>query len=154
MKGRLEEAKAELEAEKLKLAHTTVTSPIEGVVAKKIANIGEVIKPGQPIAVIVDLKNIWVEANLEETKVEKVRPGQLVDLKVDAYPKTKFTGNVVNIGAAAASEFSLIPESRSAGNFTKVTQRIPIRIEVVDPAQQLRPGMMVVVGIDTRNSKE
>ena len=153
-KGKLEEAKAKLKAERLKLAHTTVTSPIDGVVAKKIANIGEVIKPGQPVCVIIDLNNIWLEANLEETKVEHVRPGQLVDLKVDAYPKTEFTGKVVSIGAAAASEFSLIPESRSAGNFTKVTQRIPIRIEVIDPAKQLRPGMMVVVGIDIRDNKQ
>jgi membrane fusion protein (multidrug efflux system) len=153
-KGKLEEAKAKLKAERLKLAHTTVTSPLEGVVAKKIANIGEVVKPGQPVCVIIDLNNIWVEANLEETKVEHVRPGQLVDLKVDAYPKTEFTGKVVSIGAAAASEFSLIPESRSAGNFTKVTQRIPIRIEVVDPAKQLRPGMMVVVGIDIRDNNK
>ncbi|MES0445955.1 MAG: HlyD family secretion protein [Desulfobacterales bacterium] len=153
-KGKLEEAKAKLKAARLKLAHTTVTSPIEGVVAKKIANIGEVVKPGQPVCVIIDLNNIWVEANLEETKFEHVRPGQLVDLKVDAYPKTEFAGKVVSIGAAAASEFSLIPESRSAGNFTKVTQRIPIRIEVVDPAKQLRPGMMVVVGIDIRDNKQ
>jgi membrane fusion protein (multidrug efflux system) len=153
-KGKLEEAKAKLKAERLKLAHTTVTSPIDGVVAKKIANIGEVIKPGQPVCVIIDLNNIWVEANLEETKIEHVRPGQLVDLKVDAYPKTEFAGKVVSIGAAAASEFSLIPESRSAGNFTKVTQRIPIRIEVIDPAKQLRPGMMVVVGIDIRDNKQ
>jgi membrane fusion protein (multidrug efflux system) len=153
-KGKLEEAKAKLKAERLKLAHTTVTSPLEGVVAKKIANIGEVVKPGQPVCVIIDLNNIWVEANLEETKIEHVRPGQLVDLKVDAYPKTEFAGKVVSIGAAAASEFSLIPESRSAGNFTKVTQRIPIRIEVVDPAEQLRPGMMVVVGIDIRDNNK
>ncbi|MBW2575025.1 MAG: HlyD family secretion protein [Deltaproteobacteria bacterium] len=153
LKGKLEEAKAELEAARLKLAHTTINSPVAGVIAKKIANIGEVIKAGQPVAVIVDLNNIWVEANLEETKVEHVCPGQPVDLKVDAYPNTKFTGKVVNIGAAAASEFALIPENRSAGNFTKVTQRIPIRIEVVDPAKQLRPGMMVVVGIDIRNKK-
>jgi membrane fusion protein (multidrug efflux system) len=152
-KGKLEEAGAKLEAARLKLAHTTVTSPIEGVVAKKIANIGEVVKPGQPVCVIVDLNNIWVEANLEETKVEHVRPDQFVDLKVDAYPKTEFTGKVVSVGAAAASEFSLIPDSRSAGNFTKVTQRIPIRIEVVDPPKQLRPGMMVVVGIDIRNNQ-
>ena len=153
-KGKLEEAKAKLKAERLKLAHTTVTSPLEGVVAKKIANVGEVVKPGQPVCVIIDLNNIWVEANLEETKIEHVRSGQLVDLKVDAYPKTEFTGKVVSIGAAAASEFSLIPESRSAGNFTKVTQRIPIRIEVVDPAEQLRPGMMVVVGIDIRDNNK
>ncbi|MBU0987195.1 MAG: HlyD family secretion protein [Proteobacteria bacterium] len=149
LKGKLEEATAEFEAARLKLDHTTVTSPIDGVVAKKIANIGEVITAGQPVAVIIDLNNIWVEANLEETKVEHVRLGQPVDLNVDAYPKTRFTGKVINIGAATASEFALIPENRSAGNFTKVTQRIPIRIEVVDPAEQLRPGMMVVVGIYT-----
>ena len=150
LKGRLEEARGALAAAKLKLDHTTVSSPIDGVVAKKVANIGEVIKPGQTIAVIVDLNNLWVEANLEETKLEHVRLGQEVDVKVDAYPGTKFTGRVVNIGAAATSEFALIPESRSAGNFTKVTQRIPIKIEVMHPAHQLRPGMMVVVGIDIR----
>jgi membrane fusion protein (multidrug efflux system) len=131
-----------------------VTSPIDGVVAKKISHIGEVIKAGQPVAIIVDLNNIWVEANLEETQVEHVRLGQSVDLNVDAYPNTRFTGKVINIGAATASEFALIPENRSAGNFTKVTQRIPIRIEVVDPAEQLRPGMMVVVGIDIWKTKK
>jgi len=154
LKGKLEEATAELEAARLKLAHTTVTSPIDGVVAKKISHIGEVITAGQPVTVIVDLNNIWVEANLEETQVKHVRLGQSVDLNVDAYSKTRFTGKVINIGAATASEFALIPENRSAGNFTKVTQRIPIRIEVVDPAEQLRPGMMVTVGIDIRKTKQ
>lgn len=154
LNGRLKEARAALELTRLKLAHTTVTSPIDGIVAKKVAKPGEVIQPGQPVYVIVDLNNVWVEANLEETKVEHVRPGQSVDLKVDAYPKTRFSGKVVNIGAAAASEFSLIPDSRSAGSFTKVTQRIPIRIDVIAPAQQLRPGMMVVVGIDIRDAKD
>ena len=154
LRGKLEEARAALTAAKLKLDHTGVTSPIDGVVAKKVANLGEVIKPGQTIAVIVDLTKVWVEANLEETKVQHVHLGQEVDLKVDAYPRTRFTGKVVNIGAAAASEFALIPENRSAGNFTKVTQRIPIKIEVTTPAYQLRPGMMVVVGIDIRRGKE
>jgi len=153
LNGKLEEARAALELAKLKLAHTTVTSPINGVVAKKVAQLGEVIKSGQPIAVIVDLDNVWVEANLEETKVEYIRLGQTVDLKVDAYPKTRFAGKVVNIGAAAASEFALIPENRSAGSFTKVTQRIPIKIEVLDSTRPLRPGMMVVVGIDIRAAK-
>ena len=153
LRGKLEEARGALTAAKLKLDHTTVSSPIDGVVAKKVANIGEVIKPGQTIAVIVDLNDLWVEANLEETKVEHVRLGQTVDVKVDAYPGTQFTGRVVNIGAAATSEFALIPENRSAGNFTKVTQRIPIKIQVMNPACQLRPGMMVVVGIDIRSGK-
>jgi membrane fusion protein (multidrug efflux system) len=154
LRGRLEEARGALTAAELKLDHTTVSSPIDGVVAKKVANIGEVIKPGQTIAVIVDLNDLWVEANLEETKLEHVRLGQAVDVKVDAYPGTAFTGRVVNIGAAAASEFALIPENRSAGNFTKVTQRIPIKIEVTNPPYQLRPGMMVVVGIDIRSGND
>ena len=154
LRGKLAEARAALTAAELKLDHTRVTSPIDGVVAKKVANLGEVIKPGQTIAVIVDLTKVWVEANLEETKVQHVHLGQEVDLKVDAYPGTRFTGKVVNIGAAATSEFALIPENRSAGNFTKVTQRIPIKIEVTTPAYQLRPGMMVVVGIDIRRGKE
>ena len=154
LRGKLEEARAVITAVKLKLDHTTVSSPIDGVVAKKLAHIGEVIKVGQTIAVIVDLNHLWVEANLEETKLEHVRLGQTVDVKVDAYPGTKFTGRVVNIGAAATSEFALIPANRSAGNFTKVTQRIPIKIEVTNPSYQLRPGMMVVVGIDIRKGKD
>ena len=154
LKGKLKEATAELEAARLKLAHTTVTSPIDGVVAKKISHIGEVIKAGQPVAVIVDLNNVWVEANLEETQVEHVRLGQSVDINVDAYPNTPFKGKVINIGAAAASQFALIPDNRSAGNFTKVTQRIPIKIALDDPDKPLRPGMMVTVGIDIRKTKK
>jgi membrane fusion protein (multidrug efflux system) len=154
LKGKLKEAEAELEAARLKLDHTTVTSPIDGVVAKKISHIGEVVATGQPIAVIVDLNHIWVEANLEETQVEHVRLGQHVDINVDAYPNTVFKGKVINIGAAAASEFALIPDNRSAGNFTKVTQRIPIKIELDDPDEPLRPGMMVTVGIDTWKTKK
>ena len=152
LKGKLKEAEAELEAARLKLAHTTVTSPIEGVVAKKISHIGEVVSAGQPMAVIVNLNHIWVEANLEETQVEHVRLGQSVDIQVDAYPNTTFKGKVINIGAAAASQFALIPDNRSAGNFTKVTQRIPIKIAIDDPDKPLRPGMMVEVniGIDDR----
>ncbi len=152
LKGKLREAEAELEAAQLKLDHTTVTSPIDGVVARKISHIGEVVAAGQPIAVIVNLNHIWVEANLEETQVEHVRLGQSVDINVDAYPNTKFTGKVINIGAAAASQFALIPDNRSAGNFTKVTQRIPVKIELDDPDEPLRPGMMVTVGIDIRKT--
>ena len=106
------------------------------------------------MAVIVNLNHIWVEANLEETQVEHVRLGQPVDINVDAYPNTKFKGKVINIGAAAASQFALIPDNRSAGNFTKVTQRIPIKIELNDPDEPLRPGMMVTVGIDIRKTKK
>jgi membrane fusion protein, multidrug efflux system len=153
LRGKLKEAEAELDAARLKLDHTTVTSPIDGVVAKKISQIGEVVAAGQPIAVVVDLNHIWVDANLEETQVEHVRLGQSVDITVDAYPGATFKGKVINISAAAASEFALIPDNRSAGNFTKVTQRIPIKIAVDDPVEQLRPGMMVEVGIDIRKTK-
>ena len=152
--GRLEEARAALKVDQLKLEHTTITSPIAGLVAKRVAQVGEVIKPGQTVVVLVDLNQVWVEANLEETKVDRVRLGQSVDLKVDAYPQSHFRGKVANIGAAAASEFALIPSSRSAGSFTKVTQRIPIKIEVLNPDRPLRPGMMVVVGIDIRGQSE
>jgi membrane fusion protein (multidrug efflux system) len=153
LKGRLKEAQASLSAAQLKLDHTTVTSPIDGVVARKIAHISEVVKSGQTVAVLVDLNKVWVEANLEETKLQHVRLGQQVDLEVDAYPGTRFRGKVVTIGATAVSEFALIPENRSSGNFTKVTQRIPIKIEVLDPARPLRPGMMVTVGIDIRGAE-
>lgn len=129
------------------LGDTDILSPMNGVVSKKIADVGERIQPGQPLLIINDEVDIWVSANIEETHVRKVALNQSVDVKVDAFPGRVFKGKVINVGAAAASEFSLLPNDNSNRNFTKVTQRIPVKIAVEDPNHELKPGMMVIVQI-------
>jgi membrane fusion protein (multidrug efflux system) len=144
-------ATAQLQVVEAQLDNTRITAPIAGVVAKRWALTGDVVQPGQPIFAIYNLSNVWVTANFEETKLGSIHPGDPVDITVDAYPGHRFGGEVLLIVAAAASEFSLIPPNNASGNFTKVTQRVPVRISVhsVDdgPAPTLRPGMSVLVKV-------
>ncbi len=146
-------ARAQLGVIKAQLLNTVVTSPIDGVVAKRWVLTGDVVQPGQPVFTIYDLKNVWVTANLEETKLGHIHLGDPVDINVDTYPGMKFLGHVFEIGSYTASEFSLIPPDNASGNFTKVTQRVPIKISIDDPSMPsglkpvLRPGMSVEVSV-------
>lgn len=138
-----------------KLADTRIAAPFTGVVAKRWVMAGDVVQPSQPILTIFDLAHVWVTANLEETKLARVRLGDSVDVSVDAYPGRKFAGTVILIGAAAASQFALLPPANASGNFTKVTQRVPIRVSLTpiggdgaDPAPlHLLPGMFVEIHV-------
>jgi membrane fusion protein (multidrug efflux system) len=134
--------------------YSQVTAPTNGIIAKRWHDPGDVIRAGQTVLSLMDLSHIWITANIEETKLSSIHVGAPVDITVDAYPGLEFQGNVMVIGAAAASQFALIPPNNSSGNFTKVTQRIPLRISLksVDNAQglYLRPGMSVKVKIRTR----
>lgn len=150
LESRVEQKKAHLRDVENLMSDTEIFSPLNGVVSKKIADVGERVQPGQPLLIINDVKDIWVSANIEETYIRRVRLNQRVDVKVDAYPGRVFSGYVINVGAAAASEFSLLPNDNSNRNFTKVTQRIPVKIKVDDPRTELKPGMMVVVQIAVR----
>jgi len=121
---------------------------IDGVVAKKHFDEGDFIAPGFPVFSIYDENNVYIEANLEETKSRDVKIGQLADLWVDTYSGKKLLGKVIKVAMAAGGEFSLIPRDLSSGEFTKVVQRIPIKIKVEDcNGCVLRPGMSVNVGI-------
>jgi membrane fusion protein, multidrug efflux system len=146
-------ARAQLGVIESQLQNTVVTAPITGVVAKRWVLAGDVVQPGQPAFTIYDLGDIWVTANLEETKLGHIHIGDPVEIDIDAYPGMKFDGKVFEIGTYTASEFSLIPPDNASGNFTKVTQRVPIKISVVDPpatdgrAPVLRPGMSVEVSV-------
>ena len=110
------------------LAHMTIASPIDGVVAKKWTMPGNIVQPAQPIYTLYDLKNLWVEANFKETQIRHLRPGDSATIEVDAFPGSRFTGKIESIGTATASEFALIPPDNATGNFTKVTQRVPVKI--------------------------
>lgn len=134
------------------LANTRVAAPVAGTVARTLVNPGEMVQPGQPIAQIVAEGSLRVEAFLEETKVRRVRAGQPVAIDVDAFPGRAFPGRVTDVGAAAGSEFALIPQNNAVGNFTKVVQRLPVRIAVEDPEGLLRPGMSTTVRIDVHDA--
>jgi len=125
-----------------------IKSPISGTVIKKIGNVGEVGVPGQPVAMVADLNSLYITANIEETDLYKVKTGQQVDFTIDSIPGVKFSGQVVSIGDATVSTFSLLPSQNTGGNFTKVVQRIPVKIGIKNyQGQRLLPGMNAVVRI-------
>ncbi len=146
----VDQAAAALKNARLQLDNSTIVAPSAGVVAQVPVDTGEMVQVGQTVASITDPGASWVEANIEETDVGKVREGQSVDFTVDAYPHRKFRGEVMDIGAATGSQFALLPADNTTGNFTKVTQRITVKIKVVDSGQAvLKPGMSAVVDIRT-----
>jgi membrane fusion protein (multidrug efflux system) len=151
--SRISAAKAQIGVIESQLQNTIISAPMGGVVAKRWVLTGDVVQPGQPIFTIYDVKNIWVTANLEETKLSHIHLNDPVEINVDAYSGVKFYGKVFEIGNYTASEFSLIPPNNASGNFTKVTQRVPVKISIVDPPATdgskpvLRPGMSVEVSV-------
>jgi membrane fusion protein (multidrug efflux system) len=155
--AKVETARTAVDIVRQRLADTRITAPFRGVVAKRWLLPGEVAQPGQPILTMYDLDDVWITAVFEETKIRYLPVGTAVDVSVDAYPGHAFSGTVMLVGAAAASQFSLIPPANASGNFTKVTQRVPLRIALdrqpPDAADSLRllPGMSAVV---TRSRRE
>lgn len=136
------------------LRHTKVYAPRDGAIAKRWVVAGDVAHIGQPLFALTDTKNIWVTANLEETKVEHLKPGDPVDIHIDAYPDRHFTGSIYVVRASAASQFSLIPPDNATGNFTKVVQRVPVKILLDIPQSKnplyLYPGMSVEISVKTK----
>jgi membrane fusion protein (multidrug efflux system) len=130
-----------------KLQLTVIRSPVTGIVVKKSANRGEVTQVGQPIYMIVDSSRFWVEANVEETEIRFVQPGRSVIIQVDSYPDREFTGKVTEVGGATVSEFSLFNPQKLTGQFIKSTQRLPVKISVVNSDGLLKVGMLAVVRI-------
>ncbi|MBP2644389.1 MAG: hypothetical protein H6Q67_2276 [Firmicutes bacterium] len=124
-------------------------SPINGTVINKSGNVGEIGTPGYPILMIADLKNLYVTAEVEETDLVKIKPKQTVMVTVDAFPGVEFTGQVISTTKATVSTFSLLPSQNTGDNFTKVVQRIPVKISINDyQGYQLIPGMNVTAKID------
>jgi len=141
---------AQIHAKEIDIADRQIRSSIDGIVDEKFVQPGEFIIPGQRLFTLHDPQSVWINADVKETKLAHLHPGQPVSISVDAYPKRHFTGSIERIGNAATSEFALLPSPNPSGNFTKITQRIPVRIAVKQPDDNpLRPGMMVEVDIDT-----
>lgn len=126
-----------------------VRAPIDGIVVKKQGDIGEIISASQTLFTLVDPKNIYVTANVEETKLEKVKVGQSVEITIDQFGTEKFTGKVKSIGEISNSAISLLPAS-SSGTFTKVIQRVPIKIALDDYSEKILPGTNAVIKIHVK----
>jgi membrane fusion protein (multidrug efflux system) len=123
-------ADAQIKVFDTQLKNTRLWSPATGVIAKRWLLPGDIIRPGQSAFTLIDDSKKWVICYLEETKIHGVQDGQDVKFKIDAFPHVKFSGKVFLTGTSTASVFSLIPASNASGNFTKVTQRIPVRISI------------------------
>ena len=148
LKAKVKEAEAAYQLTEIRSQETTIVSPISGVVSKRLGEEGQMVQLGQPILVVNDPGDKWVVANVEETKVRRIRKEAKVNIEADAFPGKSFNGKVESIGAAALSEFALLPSDNPSGNFIKITHRLPVRIFVKDPENLLKPGMMVVVIIE------
>ena len=151
--ARVGAARAARDQARLNLSYTRITAPASGVVSKKTVEVGQLVQAGQPLMSVVPLDDIWVTANLKETETADVTPGDPADFTVDAYPGRHFTGHVESLSPATGAKFSLLPPDNATGNFTKVVQRVPVRVRLDgknDPGRPLRPGMSVVVTIKTK----
>ena len=137
----------------LQLSFTRITSPASGLVSKKQVEVGQLVQPGQMLMNIASDTGLFVTANFKETQLEKLRVGQHVELDVDAYGGAKIEGVVESISAATGSRFTLLPPDNASGNFTKVVQRVPVRIRItkgLDAARPLRIGLSVIAHVDTK----
>jgi membrane fusion protein (multidrug efflux system) len=145
--AQLKQAQAALEQARLNLDYTVLRSPVSGLVSRKNAEPGMRVSPGQQVMAIVPLDDVWITANFKETQLKRMRIGQEVEVKVDAYGGRKYRGHIDSIAAASGARFSLLPPENATGNYVKVVQRVPVKI-VLDPGQNqdhlLRPGLSVV----------
>ena len=149
----LDELKTALARAERDLSFTVIRAPVDGVFANRAVQTGDFVQTGQRLASLVPLDEVYVDANFKETQLARLRPGQPVSISVDALPGHEINGRIASLSPASGSVFSLLPPDNATGNFTKIVQRLPVRIEVpatVGSQQLLRPGMSVVVSVDTK----
>jgi membrane fusion protein (multidrug efflux system) len=146
-------AEADLAAAQLNMERTRIIAPIDGVVGDRTVRVGQLVRSGAQLMAIVPVSDVYVVANFKETQLAKMRPGQKVHVKVDAFPDLKIQGTVTSLAPASGSQFSIVPTDTATGNFTKIVQRVPVKIalEIAPEARGLlRPGLSVEAVVDTR----
>ncbi len=141
---------AQMKQVNVEVEDRTIRSPIPAVIDRTFVLPGEYVAAGQRILLLHNPAEVWVEANIKETEVGRLRLGQKVLVFVDAYSGERFIGKVARIGSATTARFALLPTPNPSGNFTKITQRVPVKIDMVEMPKPLTPGMMVEVEIDVR----
>jgi membrane fusion protein (multidrug efflux system) len=142
---------------KIELGYTRITAPIDGMVSERGVRTGQYVHDGTQVISVVPLRNVWVVANYKETQLTHVRIGQRAEIMIDTFPGVVVAGRVDSISPASGSQFTLLPPDNATGNFTKVVQRIPVKI-TLNPGHplegQLRPGMSVIATIRTDTGPE
>ena len=145
--AQVEQNRAALEQAKLNLSYTKIVAPVDGIVTRKSVEVGQNVSQGQNMTTLVSLDDIWVTANFKETQLNLMRPGQPVGITVDAYGGRKYDGVVTQVGGATGSVLSLFPPENATGNYVKVVQRVPVRIDLTNKSEDsdhlLRPGLSV-----------
>lgn len=139
------------------LAFTQIKAPVDGIIGNKSVEVGNYVQPGQRLLALIPLDSVYVEANFKETQLDGLKPGQKVSLTIDSMDGKKVEGVVQSIAPASGSQYSLLPPDNATGNFTKITQRVPVRIKVpadVAATGQLRPGLSVEADVNTRNEND
>ena len=137
----------------LQLSYTSIVTPVTGTIAKKLVEVGQLVQPGQTLMSVVSDTGMYVTANFKETQLNAIHPGQKVEFEVDGYDGAKGEGVVESISSATGARFALLPPDNATGNFTKVVQRIPVRIRItkdLGPNRPLRQGMSVVAHVITK----
>ena len=152
--AKVQAQQAALDNAKLQLSYTDVTAPETGTISKKQVEVGQLVQPGQTMMSIVADTGTWVTANFKETQLNKMHVGQPVTIEIDAYPGQVVEGKVQSLSGATGARFALLPPDNATGNFTKVVQRLPVRIAItkgLGPTRPLRPGMSVVAHVETKS---
>jgi membrane fusion protein, multidrug efflux system len=155
--AKLVQSKAALATAQIDLDNTVIRAPMDGVVGNKGVEAGQYVQAGSLLMAIVPLPSVHIVANFKETQLENMRPGQTVSISVDAFPSTELTGTIESFAPASGAVFSLLPPENATGNFTKVVQRVPVRIAVPNDnalAGLLRPGLSVEVSVNTRGAAD
>ncbi|BDH45017.1 secretion protein [Salmonella enterica subsp. enterica serovar Choleraesuis] len=153
----LAQNEADLLQANLNLSYTRITAPFDGMVGKRTVRVGAYITPGSPLLAVVPLENAYVIANYRETQITKMRPNQAVEIQVDSVPDRVFKGHIASIAPATGMSFSAIAPDNATGNFTKVVQRVPVKIMLDKDQPQLdkmRVGLSVIVSINTAQKVE
>jgi membrane fusion protein (multidrug efflux system) len=148
------QARAALEEAELQLSYTIIKAPVSGRIGKKSVEVGQRVQIGQPLMAIIE-DRLWVVANFKETQLEKIRAGQQVEVEIDTFPHHKFHGHVDSLAPGSGNEFALLPPDNATGNFTKIVQRIPVKIVLDQDSTRgygdlLSPGMSSVVTVATK----
>jgi membrane fusion protein (multidrug efflux system) len=150
----VQQAQAELDRARLNLSYTVIAAPTDGIVTKvEQLQVGEMIAASAPVFALVSTRDVWVEANFKEGQLAYVRPGQTATVKIDRYPGRRFPAVVASVSPGTGSQFSLLPPENATGNWVKVVQRVPVRLQLTetDPELPIQAGLSADVTVDTRS---
>ncbi len=153
-RARIKAAEANLELARINLANTQVRAPIAGIIGNRSVQVGQLVKSGSPLGYLIPADGLFVDANVKETQIARIKPGQPVEILIDAFPDLVLQGVVDSFAPASGSEFSLLPPENATGNFTKIVRRVPVKI-IFQPdsdLSRLKPGLSTVIKIKVTES--